>query len=309
MARLSCVLALVVVALAAVSRPAMAAGQISTCVSVEAPDDTRDALQRLVTNEVSRHPTHRVSDGACETRLRVELIEIRGDRFLTGRVDGEVPQRIVVDGKDGRALERAVTDLARVVLGNDPVVLRAPGEQSFFAARVLELRDTGQNTFDAGAVETMSFVDGRATFQPGLMFGYTRELSAWQLGVEASFAQRLATHPGKMDLDSLGRLQITGALYFSKQADTSAFVGVSLGLGYERFTGPRGAGLGKGDGEYSAVGPGLGLRAGVEAFRSTTTRVTLFGEAFIPMFVANDEETEIVKSWVPTLSLTALARF
>jgi hypothetical protein len=158
-------------------------------------------------------------------------------------------------------------------------------------------------------VEAVSLVAGNASFQPGLLVGFTREVAAWQLGVEALFAQRLASHPGKMELDSLGRLQITGSLYFSKQADTSGFAGASVGLGYERFTGPRGAGLGRGDGEYGAVGPGIGLRAGVELFRSTATRLTLFGEAFVPFFVADDVDTEIVKGWVPTLSLCAGARF
>jgi hypothetical protein len=202
-----------------------------------------------------------------------------------------------------------VTELVRVVLGNDPVVLHAPGEQSFFSARVLELKDLGRNTFDVAGVEAMSLLSGRVTFQPGVLVGFTREVSVWQLGVEALFAQRLNGHAGRLDLDTLGRLQITGALYFSKEGDVSGFTGLSLGLGYQRFTGPRGAGLGRGDGEYSAFGPGLAIRGGLELFRATTTRVTVFAEAFIPMFVASDEETEIVQSYVPTLALCAGARF
>jgi len=195
------------------------------------------------------------------------------------------------------------------VLGNDPIVLRTPGQQSFFSARVLELKDLGRNSFDVAGVEAVSLVSGRATFQPGLLLGFTREVSAWQVGVEAMFAERLNGHAGRLDLDTLGRLQISGAFYFAKEADVSGFAGLSLGLGYARFTGPRGAGLGRGDTEYSAAGPGLGIRGGLELFRSTTTRVTLFAEAFIPMFVADDEETEIVQSWVPTMALCAGARF
>lgn len=290
-------------------RRAAAAGQVTTCVAVEAGADDRDALLRLVENEVARHPSHRVGHGACSTHLRVELLEVHGDRFLTGRVDGEIPQRITVEGRDGRALESAVSELVRIVLGNDPVVLHAPGEQSFFSARVLELKNLGRNTFDIAGLEAVSLLSGRATFQPGVLVGFTREVSMWQLGVEALFAQRLNGHAGRLDLDTMARLQITGALYFSKEADVSAFTGLSLGLGYQRFTGPRGAGLGRGDGEYSAVGPGVAFRAGLELFRATTTRVTVFAEAFIPMFVASDEQTEIVQSYVPTLALCAGARF
>ncbi len=291
------------------SRRATAAGQVATCITVEANPEDHDALERLVTNEVARHPSHRPSHEHCETHLGVELLLVRGDRFLTGRLDGEVPQRIAVEGKNGRALEHAVTELLRIVLGNDPVVLQVPGQQSFFAARVVELKDLGRNTLDVAAIEAVSLVSGRPSFQPGLLLGFTREVSAWQLGVEAMFAQRLDSHPGRLDLDTLGRLQVTGSLYFSKDADLSGFAGLSLGLGVERFTGPRGAGLGHGDGLYSAVGPGLGIRSGIELFRSTTTRVTLFGEAFFPFFVASDDDTEIIKSWVPTLSLGAGARF
>ncbi|HVW23883.1 MAG TPA: hypothetical protein VHC69_00840 [Polyangiaceae bacterium] len=308
MARLR-LLAIAVLLVACVARSATAAGQVTTCIAVEAAPEDRDALARLVDSEVSRHPSHRVSHDGCETHLHVELLDVRGDRFLTGRLDGEIPQRVPVEGKSGRALESAVTELVRVVLGNDPVVLHAPGEQSFFSARVLELKNLGKNTFDVAAVEALSLLGGRATFEPGILVGFTREVSSWQLGVEALFAQRLNGHAGHLDLDTLGRLQVTGALYFSKEADTSFFAGMSLGLGYQRFTGPRGAGLPRGDGEYSVAGPGLAIRGGIEAFRSTTTRVTLFAEAFVPMFVASDDQTEIVQSYVPTLTVCAGARF
>jgi hypothetical protein len=306
--RAKAILAAVVLALCLAPR-ARAAGQVTTCVSVEAPPAEHDALERLVTSEVDRHATHRSATGNCSTHLRVELLEVQNARFLTGRVGGEVPQRVPVEGKDGRALERAVTELLRIVLGNDPVVLHAPGEQSFFGARVLELKELGKNTFDVSAVETVNLVSGRAAFLPGVQLGFTREVSSWQIGIEGMFAQRLDGHAGRLDLESMGRLHISGSLYFSRDADVSGFAGVALGVAYQRFRGPRGEGLGKGDGEYSAVGPGIGLRGGVEFFRSTVTRGALFVEAFLPMFVADDADTEIVRSWVPGLTLGAVARF
>ena len=159
------------------------------------------------------------------------------------------------------------------------------------------------------AVETVNLVSGRAAFLPGAQFGFTREVSVWQIGVEALFAQRLTAHPGRMDLDTVGQLHIAGSLYSSRDADVSAFATVTLGVAYQRFQGPREAGSAKGDGEYAAFGPGLGLRSGVELFRSSATRGALFVEAFLPLFVASDEETEIVSSWVPSFTLGAMARF
>jgi hypothetical protein len=288
---------------------AFAGGQVATCVSVDGPASDRGALERLVTSEVDRHPSHHAKGEPCDTHLRVELIEVQGDRFLTGRVDGEVPQRVPVEGKDGRALASAVGELLRIVLGNDPVVLRTPGEQSFFGARVLELKDLGRNTIDLAVLETASLVAQRATFLPGLRVGYTREVSRWQVGIEATFAQRLTSHPGTLDLDGLVRLELAGILFFSKDADVAGFGGATLGLTYQRYRGPRAADFGGGDGEYSAVGPSLGLRTGVEIFRSTSTRATLFVEGHLPMFVANDEETEVVDTWAPGISLGAAVRF
>jgi hypothetical protein len=298
--------------------PAFAGGQVATCISVDGPASDRDALERLVTSEVDRHPSHRAKSEPCDdaakypegyTHLRVELIEVQGDRFLTGRVGGEVPQRVPVEGKDGRALASAVGELLRIVLGNDPVVLHTPGEQSFFGARVLELKNLGRNTIDFAVLETASLVTERATFLPGLRIGFTREVSAWQVGIEVTFAQRVTSHPGTLDLDSLARLELAGTLFFSKDADVAAFGGATLGLAYQRYRGPRAADFGGGDGEYSAVGPSLGLRTGVEIFRSTATRATFFVEGYLPLFVANDQETEIVDTWAPGISLGAAVRF
>jgi hypothetical protein len=289
--------------------PAFADGQVATCVSVDGPASDRGALEKLVTSEVDRHPSHRAQGEPCDTHLHVEVIDVQGDRFLTGRVGGEVPQRVPVEGKDGRALASAVGELLRVVLGNDPVVLHTPGEQSFFGARVLELKDLGRNTIDFAVLETASLVADRATFLPGLRFGFTREVSMWQIGIEATFAQRLTSHPGTLDLDGLARLDLAGTLFFSKDADVAGFGGVTLGLAYQRYRGPRAADFGGGDGDYSAVGPSLGLRTGLEIFRSTSTRATLFVEGYLPMFVAKDEETEIVDTWTPGISLGAAVRF
>src|SRR5262245_40827538 len=171
---------------------ARAAGQVTTCVSVEAREDERDALRKLVESEVDRHPSHRVGKEPCESHLRVELLEIESERFLTGRTSGEVPQRVRVEGKGGRALSDAVSELLRVVLGNDPVVLQVPGERSFFGERILELKNAGRNTFDVAALENLSLIEGRSAFAPGILVGFTREVDRWQIGVEASFAAPLA---------------------------------------------------------------------------------------------------------------------
>ncbi|HEX7670001.1 MAG TPA: hypothetical protein VF395_10470, partial [Polyangiaceae bacterium] len=113
--------------LVSLASSARAQEKVRTCVVVESSAAAeRQALTTLVESGVDRHPSHHAVKDECSTYLRVELIEIGGDRFLTGRVGGEVPDRVQIAGKGGKALESALAELLRVVLGNDPVTLKAP---------------------------------------------------------------------------------------------------------------------------------------------------------------------------------------
>lgn len=301
-------------ALALLLVPALAAAQekVATCVHVEPGPHDRDALARLVASEVDRHPSHRAVRPVtekCTVHLRVELIEIGGQRFLTGRVGGEVPDRVRVEGQDGAALEKAVGDLLRVVLGSDPVVLREPGGHSWFSDHVLQLRDHARRTFDVALLESGHLASGRLGFTPGLLLGYTREIVDWQVGVEASVEQTFDEHPGRLALDTQIRLQAAVSHFFSADADASAFAGASLGLAHQRFSGPRAADIGTGDGVYAVTGPALGLRGGVELLRTTSTRAFVMAEALVPVFWANDQQADVAHGWFPGLTLGAGARF
>jgi len=129
------------------------------------------------------------------------------------------------------------------------------------------------------------------------------------VGVEAMALQRFDAHPRRLELDTQVRLHVAVTHFFSADSDVSGFAGVSLGLAHQRFSGPRAAEAGRGDGAYDVTGLGLGLRGGVELFRTTTTRAFVLAEAFVPVFWADDQEGEIVKGWVPVFSLGAGVRF
>ena len=299
-----------VTALAAFAvRPVHAQEKVSTCVVVEGPASELEALRKLVQSEVDRHPSHRAVSKGCAVHLKVELLQVDSDRFLTGRVGGEVPQRVHVEGPGGKPLAAALDELLRIVLGNDPIALKAPGGQSWFSERVFSLKERGQNTFDVAFLESASPVVGSLTFDPGVLLGFSREIESWQVGIEGLWAQGLHDHPGSVDVDTLIRLQAALTLFGSEEADTSAFAGLSLGLAHQRFSGPRAAELGGGDGTYNVTGPAAGLRGGVEFFRTTSMRVFVFAEVFLPIFWADDQQTEVMKGWVPSFSLAAGARF
>jgi hypothetical protein len=296
-------------AIAVYAGSARAQEKVSTCVVVEGPAGELEALRKLVQSEVDRHPSHRAVTNGCAVHLKVELIEVGSDRFLTGRMGGEVPQRVHVEGPGGKPLEAALDELLRIVLGNDPVALKAPGGQSWFSEKVFSLKERGRSTFDLAFLESASPVVGSLTFDPGILFGFSREIESWQVGIEGLWAQGLHDHPGSVDLDTLIRVQAAFTLFASEEADTSAFAGLSLGLAHQRFSGPRAAELGGGDGAYNVTGPAAGLRGGVEFFRTTSMRAFAFTEVFLPIFWADDQQQEVMKGWVPAFSLAAGARF
>jgi hypothetical protein len=308
MIRRALTVALLAICMVAAS-PAGAQEKVATCVVVEAPASEIAALQKLVESEVDRHPSHRAASNGCAVHLKVELIQVGSDRFLTARVGGEVPQRVHVEGPGGKPLEAALDELLRIVLGNDPVALKAPGGQSWFSEKTFSLKDRGQNTFDVAFLESASPVVGSLTFDPGIFLGFSREIENWQVGIEGLWAQGLHEHPGSVDLDTVIRLQAALTLFASDEADTSAFGGLSLGLAHQRFSGPRAPELGGGDGSYHVTGPAAGIRGGVEFFRTTSMRAFAFTEVFLPIFWADDQQAEVMKGWVPSFSLAAGARF
>jgi hypothetical protein len=298
-----------VVALVLAPSLARAQAKVSTCVVVESSAVDKDALARLVESEVERHPTHHAVQDGCAAHLRVELIDVAGERFLTGRIAGEVPDRVRVEGQDGKALEAAVVALLKVVLGTDPIVLKEPGGHTWLGDRVLALRDHARNRFDFMALEGAHLVSGKPAFLPGLAFGYAREIVDLQIGVEGSVLQSLQAHPGKLGLDTDVRLHAVVTYYLSSEADVAGFVGASIGLEHQRFSGPRAPEAGKGEGSYAATGPTLGLRGGIELFRTTSSRAFLLGEVVLPAIHADDQDGEIVKGWFPGMNLGAGVAF
>lgn len=287
-------------------RSALAREKVGTCVTVESAAADRDAITRLVESEVDRHPSHQVVKDGCATHLRVELIDIAGERFLTGRVAGEVPDRVRVEGKGAKALETAVIALLRVVLGTDPVVLETPGGHTWLSDRVLALREHARGRFDVMTLEGAHLVLGKPAFLPGIGLGYAREIADVQIGVEASLFQALEPNPGPLRLGTEIRLHGVVTYYLSSEADVAGFVGASVGLVHQRFSGRRAPEAGSGQGSYAATGPALGLRSGVELFRTTTVRAFVLGEVMLPGILADDQDGEIVQnSWFPGLTLGA----
>jgi hypothetical protein len=91
----------IAIALSALLASASAQARTRVCVHVRASEVEATALRRLVMTELNRHTTHQAADQACESRLSVELVELGSERYLTGRLDDEVPHRERGHRQDG----------------------------------------------------------------------------------------------------------------------------------------------------------------------------------------------------------------
>lgn len=289
--------------LAVVSWVGSAAAQspTETCVEVETVREDAAAIRALIKTEIDRFPTHRSADEGCGSFLRVEIIDLSGSTYVTGRINTQVPHREAVVEDLATAIER----MLRVVLHNDPVRLRGPRRDNLLRRTLRGLKH-GATFFGAEAYQVMTLVDGELAALPGIAAIVRREAQDWHLAARLSFAHRLSDPP-------TGGLELTGrvgfglqALYFSDPlGDTSLYWGVEVGMDHQRMAGPA-PGFGEGvEDAYSQTGFAIGGRVGIEFFRTTTGRLDLFSQLTIPVFATHDEEGAIVDTWLPGLSVGA----
>lgn len=280
--------------------------QVATCVFVDAGARDSGALERLVENELARHTSHQLSAEPCEATLRVELIdldaEMGGGLYLTGNMDGEVPHRVAV-GKKG--MGRAVEELLRVVLHNDPRRLRGPERADWFARQRRAFRVRGINYFGAELYEVGALVDGRVVTLAGVALVVRREVDWFHFGARLGGATSFSTTGEQLTLTSQVIAQLEAAMYSSSTAKTAVFGALALGLEYQRFRGPSGVSGDSSIEDGSVAGFSPGLRFGVELGRHTSMRASAFAQLLLPTFVSEDLDTEIVEQWTPSASIGA----
>ena len=277
---------------------ARAQGPTNTCVEVAGAQADEVDLKRLVMTEVDRHATHRAVETDCSSYLRVELLQIGTSRYLTGRINTQVPHREQVEGDMAQAVER----MLRVVLHNDPVRLRGPRDEGWLRAGIGALKN-GRMLYGIEAFQLMALLDGVESM-PGLAIMVRREVARWHLAARASYAGRFAD--AGPDLHLVGHLgvQLHVMWFADPQADTSFYIGGLGGLEHHRFEGPSAV---ENNDVLSATATtfGLGLRMGVELFRTTSSRFDLFAQAVAPVASSTDAENGVVDAWMPTVALGA----
>lgn len=275
---------------------ARAQGPTSTCVEVSG--SAEPDLRRLVMAELDRHPTHRAAEADCTSFLRVELLTVGSDRYLTGRINTQVPHRETVEEDIARTVER----LLRVVLNNDPLRLRGPRDEGWLRAGIGALKN-GRMLYGIEAFQLMALLEG-AESMPGLAILVRREVARWHLAARASFASRFADAGPDLHLTSHLGVQVHIMWFTDPHSDFSFYLGGLGGLEHHRFEGPSPVEDGA-ERTASATTFGLGVRLGLELFRTTDGRFDLFAQGVAPVSASTDVEQEVVDAWMPSLSIGA----
>ena len=281
--------------------PARLAAQSSldTCVHVTSTTTDASALDKLVRMELDRHPTHRASAAPCAQELFVELIDVAGELYLTGRVSGQVPHRVRVQA---RRFDSAVSDLLRVVLGNDPLTLRDPRRGDWFSRALFGLRRRAHPLWGVEISQRWVFAGGTPRSLPALSLHYRRELDQWQLGLRVDGAAWLGGRGGPLHPKLMVSVLPELAWFTSRSSSAAGFLSIGIGVLHQRFEGPRSDEPGE-RGSASSTGLYVAPRLGVELFRTTDTRLALFAEAGLPAFSANDPRQPVVRGFTPSTSV------
>ncbi|HEV8247146.1 MAG TPA: hypothetical protein VGP93_15320 [Polyangiaceae bacterium] len=288
-----------------VALPSFGAAAIPTCVEVVTGSGSAEPLRRLVESELDRHPSHRAAEHDCMSYLRVELIELDsvegGGRFLTARINEQVPERVQVGV---RGIAPALEQLLTIVLHNDPVVLHGPASHTWLGDQS-QAFVRGRNYYGLETFELFTRVGERLQTLPGMAFTARRETRSWYLGLRLNSA--LSPDPSQQQSELIFwlRAEVEAGVFESPAAATSFFGALLLGAEYQRFSGP--APLLGPDARGTAVSAGFapGLRGGLELLRVGQTRVTIFAQASLPAFLSTDPDAGVVHQWLPAAAIGA----
>lgn len=279
-----------------------AAARTPTCITVDAPASVRDGLEKLVRSELDAHPTHVAVTDACDTQLSVELVTVKGQgTWLTGRIDGQVPQRETVGG-DG--LDAAVERLLSVLLHNDPIRLRGPAEASWLKDKSRELA-RGHLVFEAALAQSALWLGPRLQLLPGGAIGARREGDTLQIGGRILGTWATQETAAELHADYRFALELDAMFWSSREATTAVFGGPVVGWEIERFEGP--ATLLEPGTQADVIhhGPFVALRGGVELMREADARVFLALQVAFPVLPARDIDQGVVDHWAPSATLSA----
>lgn len=290
-------LVLVAVLLAGLSA---ARAQTPLCIAVRS-DEEAAGLRRLVESGLAHHRSHRLVSEGCAGTLLVDLFRAGGVRYLTARIDDQVPVRYVTKGPGD--LPERLSEALRLVLGSDPVYLSEDlSRYSAVQRAALSLVKRGHSRFRIELFEAVTRTAGGAALTTGGALSFAR--SADHLSVYARlFAAGSATAVGA---DSQPVRYLVGGevgLLFeaSRRAATTFYIGPLLSVLGTSLQGriPISAEVDS----ASRVDLAAGLRLGLRFLRTHAFDADVFAAGYLPVSNAKDVDSQLPQVYAPMLVL------
>lgn len=277
-----------------------AAAAVRLCVELES-DDNADGLRKLLLAELGHHPTHQVVAADCQSMLHVELFGVAGARYLTARINREVPVRYTV--KNAADLPERLGEAVRLVLGHDPVyLLEDPRRYNAVQRTALALLKRGRNRYRISAMQVVAATGANAAFAAGGAFEVTRGIDHIQILARlygagavagASLEQRALRFIAGGDL---------GLLYeASVRSNTTFYLGPGLGLMTMQINGWGDAE--KAVGSALKVDAALSGRVGVRFLRQHNFDFDVFAIGYLPLTNAQDVDSPLPKAYTPSVQI------
>jgi hypothetical protein len=265
------------------------------CLEVRADADA-DGFRRLVQDELAHHPSHALVSEGCASRLTVELFAVGGTRYLTVRINQEVPVRFAV--KSAHEIEERLSEAVRQVLGHDPVYLSEDLSRMNAVMRAgANLVRRGSNRYRLELFELIGSGGRNAVFATGAAFSVARGID--HLQVFARLAAGGSTR-GLAGDEVVLRVMAGGDVGFlyetNARSNTTFYVGPGLALHYLLFQGDQN---GK---EAAPVGSllfSLTARAGLRFMRVYGFDIDLFAQVQLPFYKTSDPDSPLVDAWTP----------
>lgn len=286
--------------------PGAARGETTrVCVTVHAAAEELAGLQRLVAAELAHHPTHEPVTAGCESNLLVELFQVQQRRYLTARIDQEVPVRHELD--TAAELGTKLSEALAAVLRHDPVYLSKDISRYNLLQRAANsVLKRGENRLRLDLFQSIARTGTGASFVPGVGVALVRGADQWSVTARAS----LGGSPEDFARTQIGlRLEAgaeTGLLWEpATKAWASPYLGGGAGMQLLRFEGPSPEQAGATD-IVTKLGGALWLRAGVRVLRWHDHDADLYLGGTLPLFRSRSGANLLFGEegiWTPSVQL------
>lgn len=267
--------------------PARAA--VDLCLEIRAPAEQLPGLRGLVVDELAHHPSHRLVESSCRSRLLLQLFQLEGVWYLTARINREVPVRYHLD--DLRQLDDKLRSSISRVLGHDPVYLADDITHYTAVQRAAHsILKRGHNYWRLELFQGLGRGSASPLLAPGGAVSLNRGADHWQVFVRV-FA---AGWPGRPSGGEMVLTVHTGAeggltYEFSERGWATFYLSAGLGLEYRRYSGLLDAADPDSLDYRNDFGPAFTLRAGVRLLRFYSFDCDIFILGRVPLYPADKD--------------------